>query len=135
MQGVGSEFWWFEGRVEGEEEEESYNKKLFWLIEEIMVDVEKLFGIKVIIVFEVSRVQDGGYQQFVFELEIIVLLQGFVFEVVGFFCDLLYNGFQVSGVLIGDSDIDMGGMVVGLLDQMYFGFLSMFIFMNSFFIF
>ncbi|KAK4673407.1 hypothetical protein QC763_111740 [Podospora pseudopauciseta] len=131
-QGVGSEPWRLEGRVEGEEEEESYNKKPSRSIEEITADVEKLLGTKAITVPEVSRVQDGGYQQLAPEPEIIAPPQGLVPEAVGLSRDPSHNGSQASGVLIGDSDIDMGGTAAGLLDQMHSGFSSTSTPMNSF---
>ncbi|KAK0665665.1 hypothetical protein QBC41DRAFT_349431 [Cercophora samala] len=134
-QGVGSEPWRLEGRVEDDEDEDGLSKKPSRSIEEITADVERLLNSKAITVPEVSRVQDGGYQQLVPEPEIIAPPPQLVPEpagAVGLSRNPSHNGSQASGVLIGDSDIDMGGTAAGLLDQMHSGFSSTSTPMNSF---
>ncbi|KAK0729315.1 hypothetical protein B0T21DRAFT_350224 [Apiosordaria backusii] len=133
--GVGNEPWRLEGRLEDVEGEETV-KKTSRSIEQITADVEKLLGSKVVTVPEVSRVQDGGYQQQAPEPELVQPPpQQLVPEpigAVGLSRQPSHNGSQASGVLIGDSDIDMGGTAAGLLDQMHSGFSSTSTPINSF---
>ncbi|KAK4181690.1 hypothetical protein QBC36DRAFT_226602 [Triangularia setosa] len=133
-QGVGSEPWRLEGRLEDDEDEDT-TRKPSRSIEDITADVEKLLNTKAVTVPEVSRVQDGGYQQLAPEPEIVPPPHQLVPEPVGaagLSRNPSHNGSQASGVLIGDSDIDMGGTAAGLLDQMHSGFSSTSTPINSF---
>ncbi|KAK4201810.1 hypothetical protein QBC40DRAFT_197581 [Triangularia verruculosa] len=132
-QGVGREPWRLEGRLEDDEDEDT-TRKPSRSIEEITADVEKLLGTKAVTVPEVSRIQDGGYQQLAPEPEVIQpppnqLSAPGPAELSR---QPSHNGSQASGVLIGDSDIDMGGTAAGLLDQMHSGFSSTSTPINSF---
>ena len=104
-------------------------------MDQILAQVEAALGKHAVVVGQVTRVQDGGFQEPVPEPEPPVPP---VTEVppTGEGTDAGVNapaslsrqpshaGSQHSGVMIGDSDIDMGGTAAGLLDQMHTGFSS-----------
>lgn len=130
-QETGPEFWRLEGRLdEGEGAGSHWNQKPTKPLEEIVAEVEKLVGKRAVVVGDVHRVQDGGYQEPAPEPEIAqpplqvpgdpagTGLPGSMSR------QPSYAGSHASGVMIGDSDIDMGGTAAGLLDQMHTGFSS-----------
>lgn len=122
-EGTGTEFWRLEGRLEdGEEASSQWNEKASKSLDEIVARVEELVGKRAVVVNDVHRVQDGGYQEPAPEPE--PQPQAPV--------SLSRQPSQAgSGVMIGDSDIDMGGTAAGLLD-MHTGFSSTSTPMNSF---
>ncbi|KAK5658722.1 hypothetical protein OQA88_1531 [Cercophora sp. LCS_1] len=129
VEDTGSEFWRLEGRQEDTEEAtgrgvQHSNKK----IDEILAQVEKAIGKHASPLHDVMRIQEGGYQEPAPELE--PLQQPLRTQVDAFAAgqsasmsrQASHAGSQNSGVMIGDSDIDMGGTAAGLLDQMHTGF-------------
>jgi hypothetical protein len=104
-------------------------------MDQILAQVETALGKHAVVVQQVKRVQDGGYQELVPEpeppvppvAEVVVNEQG---DGAGHGTGLVLSrqashaGSQHSGIMIGDSDMDMGGTAAGLLDQMHTGFSS-----------
>ncbi len=124
-QGTGTELWRLEGRLEDEEEAGSsqWNPKESQSLEEIVARVEELVGKRAVVVNSVHRVQDGGYQEPAPEPEIMqpqTQAPGGA-EMTG---SMSRQPSQAgSGLMMGDSDIDMGGTAASLLD-MHTGFSS-----------
>jgi hypothetical protein len=112
-------------------------------MDEILAQVEAALGKHAVVVGQVTRVQDGGYQEPAPEpeppvppvVEVEPVAQA-VHSGSGAPPSLSRQhsqaGSQHSGVMIGDSDIDMGGTAAGLLDQMHTGFSSTSTPVNSF---
>ncbi|AEO65906.1 uncharacterized protein THITE_119311 [Thermothielavioides terrestris NRRL 8126] len=132
-EGTGTEFWRLEGRLDGAEEDGSHSdqKQPSQSLEEIVARVEELVGKRAVAVSDVHRVQDGGYQEPAPEPELLqpqhqvpggVSLSGSMSR---------QPSHAGSGVMLGDSDIDMGGTAAGLLD-MHTGFSSTSTPFNSF---
>ncbi|KAK3310436.1 uncharacterized protein B0T15DRAFT_518526 [Chaetomium strumarium] len=125
-QGTGTELWRLEGRLKDDEEDGvHWNQKPSRTLEEIVASVEELVGKRAVVVSDVHRVQDGGYQPPAPEPELMQPQP----QVPG--------GANLSGVMsrqpshagsgmlmMGDSDIDMGGTAAGLLNDMHTGFSS-----------
>lgn len=122
---VGTEPWRLEGRVDDEGSATSrYSVKP---IDDVVARVEKLVGKRAVAVQDVQRVQDGGYQELAPEHEVIPQpLQGPSGPAApGQAEGLSRQPSLQSGVMLSDSDIDMGGTVAGMLDdQMHTGFSS-----------
>jgi hypothetical protein len=130
---TGPEFWRLEGRLEDSEESMgrlslSQNKSL----DDILSRVEEAVGRRAAVVRDVCRVQEGGYQEPAPEPEPEPVPQaaqlqpdaGLIAPSASMSRQPSHAGSQNSGVMIGDSDIDMGGTAAGLLDQMHTGFSS-----------
>ncbi|KAI1770700.1 DUF1750-domain-containing protein [Hypoxylon cercidicola] len=117
-----------EGRPEESEDEANrwpskHNKK----VDEIVSQVEAHLGRQAEVIYELRRIQDGGYQEPAPEM-----VSGPGPAVGGphngsangsgvMSRQPSHAGSQHSGFMIGDSDIDMGGTAAGLLDQMHTG--------------
>ncbi|KAK4044496.1 hypothetical protein C8A01DRAFT_42677 [Parachaetomium inaequale] len=129
---TGTEFWRLEGRLEdGEEAGSQWNQGASKSLDEIVARVEELVSKRAVVVNDVHRVQDGGYQEPAPEPEPLqpqpqvpggANLPGSMSR---------QTSQAGSGVMIGDSDIDMGGTAAGLLD-MHTGFSSTSTPVNSF---
>ncbi|KAK3336618.1 hypothetical protein B0T19DRAFT_44859 [Cercophora scortea] len=128
VQDTGSEFWRLEGRLE--DGDESMNRSVPWnhkSIKSLLAKVESLVDSRAVVVHDVHRVQDGGYLEPVPEPEPEPVPQPpqAPAEQAGAGQPMSrqpsHTGSQNSGVMIGDSDIDMGGTAAGLLDQMHTG--------------
>jgi hypothetical protein len=121
---TGTEFWRLEGRLEDDEESGSqWNRKSTKSLDEIVARVEELVGKRAVAVNDVHRVQDGGYQEPAPEPDLLQpppQVPGAANLSEGMSRQPSQTG---SGVMIGDSDIDMGGTAAGLLD-MHTGFSS-----------
>lgn len=127
-QGTGTEFWRLEGRLE--DDEEIGTQRTSKTLEEIVARVEELVGKQAVAVSEVHRVQDGGYQEPEPEPEIVQQPLQVPGGQAGL--DMSRQPSQAGSLMIGDSDIDMGGTAAGLLDQMHTGFSSTSTPMNNF---
>ncbi|KAK0656542.1 hypothetical protein B0T16DRAFT_315181 [Cercophora newfieldiana] len=135
---TGSEFWRLEGRLEDSDEGMNrlslyQNKK----VDDILARVEEAVGRRAAVVRDVCRVQEGGYQEPAPEPEPEPVQQpavdpGLSAPSASMSRQPSHAGSQNSGVMIGDSDIDMGGTAAGLLDQMHGGFSSTSTPINSF---
>lgn len=125
---TGPEFWRLEGKEEDEGEATTqWNGSEHRKVSDIVADVESALGRHIAVVSDVRRIQDGGYQEPAPEPESLPLPpaaplpnangagQGELSR------QASQAGSQASGVLAGDSDIDMGGTAAGLLDQMQGG--------------
>ena len=128
VQDTGPEFWRLEGRQDdGEEGISRFNNKHHKKVDEIVASVESALGRHAEVVHDVRRVQDGGYQEPAPEPE-PVPPPPVAAELAAPSADASMSrqpsqsGSQNSGIMIGDSDIDMGGTAAGLLDQMHTGF-------------
>ena len=125
---TGPEPWRLEGRVDDSEEGSGkWAQKQTKKIEDILARVEQLVGKRAAVVHDVHRAQDGGYQEPAPEPEPVPqpeLIPGPGQVGLGMSRQPSHAGSTNSGVMIGDSDIDMGGTAAGLLDQMHTGFSS-----------
>jgi hypothetical protein len=123
-----AEFWRLEGKFE--DGEETVNGKAHKSLEEILASVEEVVGKRAVFVHDVHRIQDGGYQEPAPDPEIVQPPPQLPGDPAGTGLPASMSrgpshaGSHASGVMIGDSDIDMGGTAAGLLDQMHTGFSS-----------
>ncbi|KAI0387923.1 DUF1750-domain-containing protein [Hypomontagnella monticulosa] len=127
----GSDALQLEGRVEENEDgtnrwPSKHNKK----VDEIVSQVEAHLGRRAEVIYELRRIQDGGYQEPAPEPVIQSAgpgptvggpLNGSANGSGAMSRQPSHAGSQHSGFMIGDSDIDMGGTAAGLLDQMHTG--------------
>ncbi|KAF5023586.1 hypothetical protein F66182_4344 [Fusarium sp. NRRL 66182] len=113
VEGTGPEIWRVEGRVDPHDEDHTLHSVSTKTIEEVVSEVENATGKKVHAKPTVSRIQDGGYQAPAPEPAQAPATQ--------LSQQPSRSGSQNSGIMIGESDIDMGGTVAGLLDQMHTG--------------
>ena len=124
VESTGTEVWRLEGRLEdGDEASSQWSQGAPKSLDEIVARVEELVSKRAVVVSDVHRVQDGGYQQPAPEPE---LLQPHPQAPAGANLPgaMSRQPSQAgSGVMISDSDIDMGGTAAGLLD-MHTGFSS-----------
>ncbi|KAK4190484.1 SWI/SNF and RSC complexes subunit ssr4 [Podospora australis] len=124
----GTEFWRIEGRVDDNDEDEPLERKPTKSVQEITSTVEKVVAKEAVPVPSVHRVQDGGYQEPAPEPEVVLPPPQAAAEGTGPGLAISMSrqpshaGSQASGVMVGDSDIDMGGTAGSLLDQMHTGF-------------
>lgn len=128
VEGSGQEIW----RVEGEGQSETIatdvttNKKS---VADIVTQVQEATGRKIETKPPVKRVQEGGYQAPVPEPEpepeaqppaqAIVPSSGLEMSADAMSRQPSQAPSQASGLMLGDSDLDMGGTAAGLLDQMH----------------
>ncbi|KAH8881241.1 DUF1750-domain-containing protein [Thozetella sp. PMI_491] len=133
VESTGPEFWRLEGREEvnidsDEEAPVAPQKALSKKIEDILAEVEASLNKTPITVYDVQRIQDGGFQEPPPEPEVVIpppqpqassVPQGLQPQQ-----QPSHNGSQGSGVPGGDSDVDMGGTAAGMMDQLQGGFLT-----------
>jgi hypothetical protein len=98
-------------------------------MDQILAQVEAALGKHAVVVGQVTRVQDGGYQEPMPEPEPPVPPVNETAPAPDASAAYMSRqhsqaGSQHSGIMIGNSDIDMGGTAAGLLDQMHTGFSS-----------
>ncbi|KAF5006020.1 hypothetical protein FDECE_7570 [Fusarium decemcellulare] len=124
VEGSGTEVWRVDGRVDPHDEDAAPHPVSKKTVEEIVSEVENATGKKVGNKPAVSRVQDGGYQPPEPEPAQAAASQQSR--------EPSQSGSQNSGIMIGESDIDMGGTVAGLLDQMHTGISATSTPMNNF---
>lgn len=122
---TGPEFWRVEGHEEDEEDGmgasvEKHHRK----IDDIVADIESALDRHIEVVSDVKRVQDGGYQEPAPEPETLHVPPPMPDSVDASGAgpsqpsrQPSQSGSQNSGVMIGDTDVDMGGTAGGLLDQ------------------
>lgn len=112
-------------------------------MDQILAQVEAALGKHAVVVGQVTRVQDGGYQEPMPEPEppvppvtepasVVQGSDGGGGAATSLSRQPSQSGSQHSGLMIGDPDIDMGGTAAGLLDQMHTGFSSTSTPVNSF---
>ncbi|KAJ4130855.1 hypothetical protein NW768_006393 [Fusarium equiseti] len=111
VEGTGTEIWRVEGKIDPHDEDPAPRPASTKTVEQIVSEVENAIGKKVETKPTVSRVQDGGYQPPAPEP-----VQAGNSQLSR---QPSQSGSQNSGIMIGESDIDMGGTVAGLLDQMH----------------
>ena len=111
VEGTGTEIWRVEGKIDPHDEDPAPRPVSTKTVEQIVSEVETATGKKVETKSTVSRVQDGGYQPPAPEP-----VQAGNSQLSR---QPSQSGSQNSGIMIGESDIDMGGTVAGLLDQMH----------------
>ncbi|KAH7197451.1 uncharacterized protein B0J16DRAFT_278638 [Fusarium flagelliforme] len=111
VEGTGTEIWRVEGKIDPHDEDPAPHPVSTKTVEQIVSEVENATGKKVETKPTVSRVQDGGYQPPAPEPVQVGNSQ--------LSRQPSQSGSQNSGIMIGESDIDMGGTVAGLLDQMH----------------
>ncbi|OIW35287.1 DUF1750-domain-containing protein, partial [Coniochaeta ligniaria NRRL 30616] len=128
-------------RLDGDQQEDiedaagGWSSKQTKTMDQILAQVEAALGKHAVVVGQVTRVQDGGYQEPAPEPEPPVPPVSEIVPVppaadagadaaASLSRQPSQTGSQQSGIMIGDSDIDMGGTAAGLLDQMHTGFSS-----------
>jgi hypothetical protein len=134
VEGSGPEVWRVE--IEGQNEvslgDSSHASASKRTVEEIISQVEEATSKKIVPKPELNRVQDGGYQTPEPEPEPepeqpaapAAPSAGLAAPAGDMSRQPSQAGSQASGVMLGDSDMDMGGTAAGLLDQMHTGFSS-----------
>lgn len=108
--------------------------------DDIVKDVEAATGLKIQVHARVRRVQDGGYQAPAPKLPTPTptptptpaSAPAPAPATTQMSRQPSQSGSQHSGLMMGDSDMDMGGTAAGLLDQMHTGFSSMSTPVNNF---
>ncbi|KAF3762508.1 DUF1750-domain-containing protein [Cryphonectria parasitica EP155] len=118
---TGPEFWRMEGKEEEEEESNEHPKtKHHRKVDEIVADIESALGRHIEVVSDVKRIQDGGYQEP--PPEPVVVPMPPAVAATGddssagpnqFSRPPSHAGSQNSGVMVGDTDVDMGGTTAG----------------------
>ncbi|KAK1837243.1 SWI/SNF and RSC complexes subunit ssr4 [Podospora conica] len=128
---TGSEVWRLEGRIDDEDEDAHRWTSQTKTVDEILAHVESIVGKKASVVHNVHRVQAGGWEEPAAPAPPPVQQQAppkpdalGVGQSAPMSRQPSHAGSQNSGVMVGDSDIDMGGTAAGLLDQMHAGFSS-----------
>lgn len=121
---TGPEFWRLEGREEDEGEGITHwNGNEHRKVSDIVADVESALGRHIAVVSDVKRIQDGGYQEPAPEPETLPMPPAAPLPTANGAASGQVSrqgsqaGSQASGLMAGDSDIDMGGTAAGLLDQ------------------
>ncbi|KAK7430873.1 hypothetical protein QQZ08_002663 [Neonectria magnoliae] len=109
VESTGPEVWRIEGRLDPHDEDAAPHSTAKKTIDEIVAEVETSIGRKVEAKSSVSRVQEGGFQAPAPEPAPAPVTQ--------LSRQPSQAESQVSGVMV-ESDVDMGGTVAGLLDQM-----------------
>ncbi|KAH7171208.1 hypothetical protein EDB81DRAFT_635780 [Dactylonectria macrodidyma] len=110
VESTGPEVWRLEGRLDPQEEDAGPRPVTKKTIAEIVAEAEASTGRKVEAKSSVFRVQEGGYQAPAPEPAPAPAPQ--------LSRQASQSGSQNSGVLVGESDVDMGNTAAGLLDQM-----------------
>ncbi|KAI3401562.1 hypothetical protein diail_10163 [Diaporthe ilicicola] len=125
---TGPEFWRLEGKEEDEGEGTTqWNGSEHRKVSDIVADVESALGRHIAVVSDVRRIQDGGYQEPAPEPESLPMPPAAPLPNANGAGQSQASqqasqaGSQASGVLGGDSDIDMGGTAAGMLDQIQGG--------------
>ncbi|EFQ26441.1 hypothetical protein CGRA01v4_05588 [Colletotrichum graminicola] len=133
VQEHGPEPWRIEGHYTDSEDNsgpwsQKHNKK----VDEIVAQVEANLGRQIEVLHNVHRIQDGGFQEPapepVKEPSPVPPPASSLPPAAGADTGALGSrrpsqaGSTHSGVMVGDSDIDMGGTAAGLLDEMHTGF-------------
>lgn len=120
VEGTGSEIWRVDGRVDSSEDEPTPRPASKKTTEEIVAEVEASTGKKIEAKSAVHRVQDGGYQAPAPEPTPTPAPAA----AAQLSRQPSQSGSQNSGVMVGESDVDMGNTAAGLLDQMHTGMSS-----------
>lgn len=124
VEGTGTEVWRVEGKIDPHDEDSKPHPITNKSVDEIVAEVESTIGRKVGTQSSVLRVQDGGYQAPAPEPAPAPAAQASR--------QGSHDGSQNSGVMIGESDVDMGNTAAGLLDQMGTGMSATSTPMNNF---
>ncbi|KAI1092732.1 DUF1750-domain-containing protein [Rostrohypoxylon terebratum] len=113
---------------EGEDTTNRWSSKHSKKVDEIVSQVEAHLGRRAEVIYDLRRIQDGGYQEPAPEpVPQPVAAPGLPAQnpgtngSSGMSRQPSQAGSQHSGFMIGDSDIDMGGTAAGLLDQIHTG--------------
>ncbi|KAI1103969.1 DUF1750-domain-containing protein [Jackrogersella minutella] len=128
----GSDTLQLEGSVEESEDGTNrWSSKHSKKVDDIVSQVEAQLGRRADVIYELRRIQDGGYQEPAPEPVVQPTSvpgpaisgphNGGGSGSTGMSRQHSHTGSQHSGFMIGDSDIDMGGTAAGLLDQMHPG--------------
>jgi len=124
VQDTGPEFWRLEGRYEdgGDDGAAKWNSKQHKKVEDIVTGVEQALNYKIRDAPDVTRVQDGGYQEPAPDPIPEPVLPTPIEPEEPVAATVMsrgpsQTGSQYTGVMPGDSDIDMGGTAGGLMDQ------------------
>ena len=120
VDGAGPEAWRVEGRTDSTDDEpRSYHPGK--TVEEVAKDIESETGRTIESKPNVKRIQEGGYQVPAPEPVVEVTAPAVATDMSR---QPSQAESQASGILVEESDIDMGNTAAGLLDQMHTGFSS-----------
>lgn len=122
---TGHEFWRLEGKDEDNEDGTTqFHDKSYRKLEDIVADIESALGRHIEVISDVKRVQDGGYQEPPPEPEVLPMPPSLPVP-----AEISVAGpsqlsqqppqvdFQNGGVVVGESDITMGGTTAGPIDR------------------
>ncbi|KAK5990934.1 SWI/SNF and RSC complexes subunit ssr4-like protein [Cladobotryum mycophilum] len=115
--GLGSEIWRVESQIQSSDDGDGSQEASKQTVEEILQQVEAAIGQKIVSTPTVNRVQDGGYQPPAPE-------PATAGPAASLSRQPSQSGSQTSGLMLGETDMDMGGTAAGLLDQLHTGFSS-----------
>jgi hypothetical protein len=117
---MGSEYWRLEGKIDEDENGDKVITPIPPKVDDILAQVEASLGRHAVAVQELRRIQDGGYEEAAPLPPTpthIPSPQKPAPQSAPPSAPHSMNGTPQSGVLVGDSDMDMGNSAAGMLDQ------------------
>ncbi|KAG0650886.1 swi snf and rsc complexes subunit ssr4 [Hyphodiscus hymeniophilus] len=118
---MGSDYWRLEGRIDEDENGDKIIPRIPSKVDDILAQVEASLGRHAVAVQGLRRIQDGGYEEAAplppTPPAIVPSPQKPVMQSDPQSALPSRNGTPQSGVLVGDSDMDMGNSAAGMLDQ------------------
>jgi hypothetical protein len=118
---MGSEYWRLEGKIEEDENGDQVVPRIPSKVDDILAQVEASLGRHAVAVQELRRIQDGGYEEAAplppTPPAIVSSPEKSAPQSAPQSAPRSMNGTPQSGVLVGDSDMDMGNSAAGMLDQ------------------
>ena len=118
---VGPEYWRLEGKIDEDENGEQVISQVPSKVDDILAQVEASLSRHAVAVQELRRIQDGGYEEAAPQPPTpptnIPSPQKSAPQSAPQSAAQSMNGTPHSGVMVGDSDMDMGNSVAGMLDQ------------------
>ena len=118
---MGPEYWRLEGKIDEDENGDKVTTQVPSKVDHILAQVEASLGRHAFAVQELRRIQDGGYEEAAplppTPPANIPSPQKSAPQSDPQSAPQSMNGTPQSGVLVGDSDMDMGNSAAGMLDQ------------------
>ena len=121
---IGPEFWRLEGKIDDEDNEDGkVTTKTPAKVADIVAQVEASVGRHVQAVKELARIQDGGYEEAAAAPSPPPVIPSAQVTPPGSHAGSAHESTH-SGVLVEDTDMDVGNSAAGLLDQFHTGLSS-----------
>ena len=118
---MGSEYWRLEGKIDEDENGEKIDTPIPSKVDDILAQVEASLGRHAVAVQELRRIQDGGYEEAAplppTPPAIVASPEKPALQSAPHSASQSMNGTPQSGILVGDSDMDIGNSAAGMLDQ------------------